>query len=151
MLLSPTLSSHGFGKKVVLSCNSFLDHSYKVLHVHLSRYFSSSFWQSKETDVNIPPWDLLGDISLDISTDDSDSSFAPQWVTLLQNYNLLSNKTCNIQSCKSDKFKIQYFLTHQSSPWKALYCLRGEIPSFCPWKSQSSLKIMTCLCRVKQF
>lgn len=75
---------------------------------------------------------LLGGLALDMSPDDSGSSFVPQWVTPLQNCDLLSYRICNIQSCKSDKFKIQYFLTHQSSQWKALYCLRGEIPSFCP-------------------
>jgi len=81
MLSSSTLNSHGFNKGVVvLSCNSFLDQSHKVLHAHLFNlfgYFSSSFWQSKERDVNIPPWNFFVDISLDFSPDDSDSSLVP--------------------------------------------------------------------------
>lgn len=73
-----------------------------------------------------------GPISSDRSPGDSDSSCVPQWVTSLQNHNLLSNRMCNIQPCKSDKSKMQYFLTHQSSQRKSLYCLREDIPSFCP-------------------
>lgn len=130
---SSALSSHGFSTgTVACSWNSFLEQPCKVLHVHLSRYFPSSFWQTKQG--NTCHYSSLGPPKGHLfrhNPGDSDSSFVLQWVTPLQSYNLLSNRICNIQSCRSDKSKIQYFLTHQSSQRKSLYCLREDIPSFC--------------------